>query len=144
MKLILLTIILASAAPYAYCADKAIYGQDNRRDYWSLSKERRELADSVVSIWHDSMAGQSADKTFYTLETRAASEAPSVYCHGLKFEDQKSGAMCSGSFVGEDLVMTAGHCVLNVPGYGCEHMKVVFGFHLQKDGTSPEKIAAGE
>ncbi|MDD5210690.1 MAG: serine protease [Elusimicrobiales bacterium] len=144
MKLILFTLMLVSASTGAYCADRTIYGEDNRRDYWDLSEEHRELADSVVSIWHDSMVGESADKTFYTLDTRASSEAPSVYCPGLKFENQKAGAKCSGSFLGEDLVMTAGHCVLNFPGYGCENMKIVFGFHLQKDGTSPEKIAASD
>lgn len=123
---------------------KAIYGEDNRLDYWELPEERRELADSVVSLWHDGVLTPDADKNFFSLDHQALNEAPSSYCPGLKFGDQKAGALCSGSFVGEDLVLTAGHCLIDLPEYGCAHTKIAFGYDLAKDGTTPDKIPAAE
>lgn len=144
MKTSILILLLTFSSANAEAGQKAVYGEDNRQDYWQLSKAHQELADSVISIWHDSAMELSVDKTFYSLNTRALNELPSMYCPGLKFEEQKAGAMCSGSFIGEDLVLTAGHCIIDIPGYGCEHMKIVFGFNVKNDGVPMERAASAE
>lgn len=142
MKLLHLFLILACAAPRAYCADKAVYGDDNRRDYWQIERKYRELADSVVSIWHDSGMDLSADGRGYLLKNQTLAGEGSVYCPDIKFAGQKTGALCSGSLVGEDLVLTAGHCVIDLPEYGCAHMKIAFGYDSRPDGSTPDELPA--
>lgn len=62
-------MLLALIPANSYAGNKAVYGEDDRLDYWSLSEEYREIADSVVSIWHDSTVKPAADGRFYGLST---------------------------------------------------------------------------
>ena len=48
---ILLAALLLSAAPFsAGAANKVIYGEDNRKEYFEVPKERQVQADAVVSL----------------------------------------------------------------------------------------------
>ena len=55
-------------------------------------------------------------------------------CPDEKFREQPIGAFCSGSLVGEDLVMTAGHCVKN--DSDCADTRMVFGYAIKKEGEA--------
>lgn len=64
-------------------------------------------------------------------------------CPGEAFADQPSLAHCSGTLVGPDLVLTAGHCIDDMDD--CKDMRFVFGFGL-KDGltSGPGFLPASE
>jgi V8-like Glu-specific endopeptidase len=154
----LLTATLAlSLAPSAlFAGAKVIYGDDNRDEYYEASAARQKLARSVVSLWKaEDMQGPQGDLTFvqrlrskYTLNTKTftqfmeqASGLP--LCPNEPFREQPTGAFCSGTLVGRDLVMTAGHCITSEED--CKNTRFVFGFAVKKKGGSaPAEVPATE
>ncbi len=108
---------------------KSIYGSDNRQELFASSSEMQKLADSVVSLWESkNVAGDG--KTF-RLNTMNFGQALNL-CATERFRDQPIGAFCSGTLVGEDIVMTAGHCITNE--IRCADTKFVFGFAVKSTG----------
>ncbi|MCX5784176.1 MAG: serine protease [Elusimicrobia bacterium] len=114
----------------ALAVDKGIYGRDDRIELFDASPETRRLADSVVSLWQSvDIHYNSADKTF-SLETTNFGDDLNL-CPGERFREQPRGpGLCSGSLVGGDLIMTAGHCVKDQSA--CNVLKIVFGFAFKK------------
>jgi len=144
MRRISLTALMLLAAPLAAnAASKAVYGVDDRKDYFEVSRERQTLADSVVSLWDRSKVSQyqSGD---YLLSARPFAEKifnreGGKLCPSERFREQPIGAECSGTLVGEDLVMTAGHCI-NAQ-HDCDEMAVVFDFNIKsRGGTAPSQV----
>lgn len=108
---------------------KSIYGTDNRQDYFEAFPAMRQLSDSVASLWKGWAVEPAGGG--YRLNTDTFGEKYNL-CPGEKFSEQPVGADCSGSLVGEDLVMTAGHCIRNE--LGCADAKIVFGFAITSAG----------
>ena len=119
---------------------KSIYGDDNRIDYYNASAETMALADSVVSFWKSAkLTDQGAN---FKLATRTLGEAKNL-CAGEAFREQNVGAFCSGSLVGDDLVMTAGHCITDAAS--CADARIVFGHKVTKAGRAGiSTVAKGE
>ncbi|HNW43379.1 MAG TPA: serine protease [Elusimicrobiales bacterium] len=131
LKLVPAAIITAALYPSFVQADtKSIYGDDNRLDYYEASPAMRKLADSVVSLWPSKQV--KADGGDYKLATMSFGDALNL-CPGEKFRDQQLGAFCSGSLVGKDIVMTAGHCIVDEAS--CADTKLVFGFNVAAEGA---------
>ena len=143
LKAILSLTVLTSALPLMSFAEgsagKSIYGEDNRVDFFSASADMQKLCDGVVSLWDaEQTVFDSASKT-YTFKTEKFGDKFNL-CPGEKFREQTVGAFCSGSLVGEDLIMTAGHCIADETE--CAGTKLVFGFAIKKEGgQAPTKIA---
>lgn len=118
---------------------KSIYGEDDRTDYYSADPSMRALADSVVSFWESGSVTTVGDKALLGVMNfgRAAR-----LCPGEKFAEQPIGAFCSGTLVGEDIVMTAGHCIVDEAK--CADTKLVFGYALKKAGDYPSSVPAGD
>ena len=131
--LVLATFILPLTSFNLNAGGKVIYGDDDRLDYNKMSASMKKLADSTVSLW------KSADVTLegdsYKLATTNFGTTVNL-CPEERFREQKMGAFCSGSLVGEDLIMTAGHCVTSETA--CKDTKLVFGFAIKdaKKGAS--------
>ncbi|MBI4351737.1 MAG: trypsin-like peptidase domain-containing protein [Elusimicrobia bacterium] len=125
--------ILAAAAAllpsFANAGVKSIYGDDNRLDYFEAPAAMRELADSVVSLWPSRQVKLELGE--YKLATISFGEALNL-CPGEKFREQPVGAFCSGTLVGEDIVMTAGHCITDEAK--CADTRFVFGYNIDTDG----------
>jgi hypothetical protein len=148
---ILLTLAIASPiSPILVSANdwdseeggKSIYGADNRIELYNASPKTYKLADSVVSLWKEEDVRLDPASKVFTLRTSKFSDLLPL-CPGEPFREQPSGAFCSGSLVGEDIVMTAGHCVRTAAD--CAETKIVFGFAIQKAGGVPTtKIAKDE
>ncbi len=144
-NLVKTTLSLAAAAiilpALSFAGGRSIYGEDNRTEYFSASAGVKALSDSVVSFWKSA-----------SLETQASGEIKLQtvkfgdrlnLCAGEKFREQPIGAFCSGSLVGEDLVMTAGHCVKTEED--CKNTKMVFGFAVKTaGGEATTSVPAGE
>ena len=131
LKVILtLAIISPLLSTLALAVDKGIYGRDNRIELFDASSETRRLADSVVSLWQSAdIKYNSVDKTFSLTTTNFGDDLN--LCPGERFREQPRGpGLCSGSLVGRDLIMTAGHCVANQAE--CDALKIVFGFAFKE------------
>ena len=125
--------ILAAAAvvlpQFAAAGAKSIYGDDNRLDYFEASPAMRQLADSVVSLWPSKQVRMENGQA--QLATIGFGEALNL-CPGEKFREQPIGAFCSGTLVGEDIIMTAGHCITDEAS--CADARFVFGYNVDRSG----------
>jgi V8-like Glu-specific endopeptidase len=143
-KLISILVLSALIIPFIpfniNAGEKVIYGDDDRLDYNKMSTSMKTLADSVVSFWKTADVKLEGD--VYKLSTQKFADAVGL-CPEERFREQKMGAFCSGSLVGEDLVMTAGHCVTSEDA--CKGTKLVFGFAIKdaKKGA-PDTISKNE
>jgi len=146
----ILTIILQTPAAFALGefdgfgggGDKSIYGDDNRIELFDASPETYRLADSVVSLWKAEDVQFDAASKRFSLKTEKYGDALGL-CPDERFREQPIGAFCSGSLVGEDLIMTAGHCITDEAR--CQDTKIVFGFAIKgAGGKPPSKIAQKE
>ena len=121
--------LLAAAAvvlpSLARAESKSIYGDDNRLDYFEAAPAMRTLADSVVSLWPSKQVTPEAGA--FSLRTIGFGEALNL-CPGEKFREQPIGAFCSGTLVGEDIIMTAGHCITD--DASCADARFVFGYNI--------------
>lgn len=105
---------------------KVIYGTDGRLDYYQVTDERiKNLAQSTVALIESSSLSVKGNTTLISGSTFQQSQ---LLCSTEKFKDQQAGAFCSGSLVGEDVIMTAGHCITSVSD--CANTKFVFGYTL--------------
>jgi len=133
MKNILKLIPAAAAAflfpAFAHAGAKSIYGDDNRLDYYQASPAIQKLADSVVSLWPSKQVKQEGGD--YKLATMPFGDALNL-CPGEIFREQPIGAFCSGTLVGEDTIMTAGHCIVDEAS--CADTKFVFGYNIASQG----------
>ncbi|HAZ08585.1 MAG TPA: serine protease [Elusimicrobia bacterium] len=129
------------AAPVAARAHaQAIYGGDDRIDvYQTGNAQLRSLADSTVALFHSDDVATQGDEA--RLRTRIYGDSMQM-CPQEPFFDQPVGAVCSGSLVAPDVIMTAGHCVLAADK--CKDVKFVFGFAIKEKGQDATKIPAGD
>ncbi len=139
--------VCAALLPLRAAADnKIIYGDDNRLDYFATTAARKALADSVVSLWQaadvtPSGSGFKLKTVKFTDQIKEAAGVP--LCANEPFREQPVGAFCSGSLIGEDLIMTAGHCVTSQAQ--CDRTKFVFGFAVrQRGGAAVTQVGAND
>ncbi|MBI4350311.1 MAG: trypsin-like peptidase domain-containing protein [Elusimicrobia bacterium] len=125
------------APPAASGGTKSIYGDDDRLDYYAADADMRALSDSVVSLWEAKNLRTADGRT--ALGTVNFGQAAGL-CPGQRFAEQPVGAFCSGTLVGEDIVMTAGHCVLDEAK--CAATRFVFGYSLKQAGDYPRSVPA--
>lgn len=120
-------------------AGKSIYGEDDRLEYFEAPADRRALADSVVSMWSSRWVRPELGKAnLFVVALKSAADL----CPGERFAEQPAGAFCSGTLVGPDLVMTAGHCITDEAK--CADTKFIFGFGLKKAGDYPSSVPESE
>jgi len=137
MKNLEKNILTAAAAllllpALSFAAGKSIYGEENRLDYFQMSAQMKGLSESVVSLWES--ASVTAEGSGFKLKTIKYGDQDfgggKKLCPAEKFREQAIGAFCSGSLVGEDLVLTAGHCITSEAK--CADTKLVFGFAVTR------------
>ena len=108
-----------------------IYGQDDRRDVYQVSDDAiRTLAtESVVTLMNRSALNASDPNN---VRFSAATLGQNFdLCSGELFADQPAAGFCSGSLIGPDLVLTAGHCINDA---SCARVSFVFGYNMAAAG----------
>ncbi len=109
---------------FAMAQNRIIYGNDDRIDYSLAPAPMQRLADSVVSIWDEQYIRDiNGEKTLLTVTF----EKGVGLCPGETFGQQPIMAFCSGTLVGDDLILTAGHCITDEAS--CAKARFVFGFN---------------
>ncbi len=139
-KTILIAVVTLLMLPaLSFAEGKSVYGEDNRLDYFAAAQDMKTLSDSVVSLWKTHSVetlnpGEVKLKTVSLDNYIMARNGGSNLCPGEKFREQPTGAFCSGALVGEDLMMTAGHCIRNAAE--CAATRIVFGYAVKKEGEA--------
>ncbi|MEK7703843.1 MAG: serine protease [Myxococcota bacterium] len=115
---------------------EVIYGDDNRKDLHAVKDPvDKKLAASTAGLF------RSGDVKMNGNTAELSTDAYSV-CKKEAFSEQATGAFCSASLVGDDLMMTAGHCIS--PGDEGK-VKFVFGFGIeQQGGKTPTSVPASQ
>jgi len=106
-----------------------IYGSDSRRDFYQVTDRAvASLAQrSIVALIRPESLAESNPSN---IRPRGPSYGERFYlCEDESFFDQVSAATCSGTLIGEDLVLTAGHCI-DPEALECETMRIVFNFRM--------------
>jgi hypothetical protein len=106
---------------------KAIYGVDDRRDFWEFPDDSdRERSSGVAGFVRSADVADDGSDTL-TLRTRPFRERRHGLCTTEPFAQQPTAPFGSGFLVAPDLVATAGH-VIDAAGLGTT--SIVFGFRM--------------
>ncbi len=124
MKTILISTLLLLSTP-VMALDKVIYGTDDRKDIYELKNNLfKSLAQATAGmIPVDQVIPQGNE--FKIIGTRLQDEG---ICSDAKFAKQITAANCSGFLVGEDLLVTAGHCIEELSD--CSRYHWVFNYAM--------------
>ena len=121
----------------SFASNKVIYGQDNRMNVMDTHNPMyQKLADSTVALMqNDTLQPVSPIASHVSAATFRDSYA---LCSTERFGEETTGAFCSGSLIGKDLILTAGHCVRDQDS--CNGIKFVFGFAINTAKSDPSAI----
>lgn len=126
MKIALLISLVVSTS--AFATKDVIYGEDNRVDvYASKDSALVELSRSTAAMVPVSglkTKGAESVVTGKTLISRGI-------CESERFAKQISGANCSGFLLGEDTLVTAGHCIKDMTD--CSKYRWVFDYKVDSE-----------
>lgn len=127
-------------APDSKVSANVIYGSDGRLDVYQLTDDRlKKLADSTVALIRTTDLVPQGQITSILGSNYGANMN---LCSSEKFREQDTAAFCSGSLVGPDLVLTAGHCIET--SSDCQSTSLVFGFALKSVGVLPKQVQSTE
>lgn len=122
----------------------SIYGTDDRLDYYQADKVMQKLAGSTAALFKDSSIPYDAAAGVYRLKTLSLQDKQNLK-PGEKFGNQTVGSFCSAALVGDDLMLTSGHCFKPDPRGGpCDRVKFVFGYAVAAASGMPTTFPAAD
>lgn len=122
-------LLILGLPAFADFQPSVIYGEDHRVDAHEASPQLLSLAESSVAL----IPANSLREIAGTFEARGpVLGREKNLCAEERFYDQETPAFCSGVLIGDDLVLTAGHCVDNEKH--CRDTRFVFDFRTGADG----------
>lgn len=89
--------------------EKVVYGNDDRKDLFESSNTlHKQLANSTAAMIDANALELEADDTYLI---KAGTLEQDGVCSDARFAKQTTAAMCSGFLVGDQYLVTAGHCI---------------------------------
>lgn len=127
---ILIALAMASSAFAGSTQIKVVYGEDNRVDVIdSTNSMFVELSKSTAAMIPNQVVARDVDGD---IEISGTSLQSRGMCATERFAKQTTAARCSGFLVGENLLVTAGHCVRNQRD--CKKHSWVFDYKIAAKG----------
>lgn len=125
----------------AFGAVKVIYGDDDRRDLFESTNNPRlvELARSTAIVIKKSDLKPNGTEGQFQLPTETFGESQNL-CKDEPFYEQPTPGFCSAFLVGDDTLVTAGHCITSQSA--CDGVGFVFDFGYEYQGKDLSTIEA--
>lgn len=118
----------------ALASQKVIYGEDNRVDvYQSKNSAFVELSKSTAAMIKNKDIKKRFWSKYYKISGSTLRQDLRV-CKDEPYANQPSAANCSGFLVGEDLLVTAGHCIKDMSD--CTGAKWVFDYKMENESDA--------
>ncbi|MFW5887926.1 MAG: trypsin-like serine peptidase, partial [Bacteriovoracia bacterium] len=126
-----LTFLLILAMSFSVIAKtedaKVVYGEDDRIEVYEADAMLADLAKGTAAqISHSALEELVGD----LVKISGKSLSQRGICSDERFADQMTAARCSGFLVGEDLLVTAGHCIRTQSD--CDNYSWVFDYKKQR------------
>lgn len=118
----------------------AIYGQDDRVDYYEADRVYQRLADSTAALFRTRDVVLDASRGTASIGRGRNIRDKFNLREGERYGDQPFGSFCSSFLAGEDLVVTAQHCFEE--GITCAQTAFVFGYAVTAAGSFPSEVPA--
>ncbi|UXR64545.1 serine protease [Bdellovibrio bacteriovorus] len=120
---------------FAPITPMGIYGDDNRSDLYEVQKEEvRAVAASTAALIGKEHLQNNDSNGYYHKGSTLGHEKK--LCPEERFIDQPALSDCSGFLVGEDLLVTAGHCILSANS--CNSFYFVFDYKMDNAHVGPK------
>jgi S1-C subfamily serine protease len=134
-----ITVVGLLSSQLSLAGSRVIYGEDDRRDLFDSRNDPRflELAKSTaIVVKRADLQVDSQSKSYHLpMDTFGAAQN---LCPTEPFFDQPTPGFCSGFLVGDDLFVTAGHCIRTAND--CEGTSFVFNFGYDHQGRDLNTI----
>lgn len=139
--LLFLLSLLIKTNVNAASEGRVIYGDDNRLDVYQVESEAiRMISESTAAMISTSKLSKLVDGK-YKIQLGSYSQRYDL-CQDEPFYNQPTAASCSGFLVGEDLLVTAGHCIRS--SSDCDSQSFVFGFKMIDSNTSVSLVSENQ
>ncbi len=104
-----------------------IFGEDSRRELYELAPEsvERKAADATAALLVFP-GGVASERDLRVYRGKSLAEQHGL-CEGVRFGEQPTMGSCTGFLVGDDILVTAGHCINEST---CPDVAVVFDYGL--------------
>lgn len=129
--ILILALAISGAVEAIEIGPQGIYGSDDRKEVCEHEDSSlRMLANGTLAmVQHTAVKVDEAGK--FILDAKTYGEKQSL-CKTESFWSQPNVADCSGFLIGEDLLVTAGHCVFKS---SCGKNMWVFNYQMKSDGS---------
>ncbi|MFT6630219.1 MAG: V8-like Glu-specific endopeptidase [Bacteriovoracaceae bacterium] len=141
-----LTILLLSLFAFKATAEtRIVYGEDNRLDLKNVHDEKvQKIGDAIAGRVFKYSYTESEDKSSVAFDRVLSLSHPRSMnvCKEERFADQPTVADCTGFLVGENLLVTAGHCMVrmgqtveNDTSSACDSNSWMFDYKMDSKGS---------
>jgi V8-like Glu-specific endopeptidase len=114
----------------------SIFNGDDRKDVYEYPKDSyKELSRSIPALVQKSKLIRNGDK--YDINAKSLKDQYN-FCADTPFSSEPQVANCSASLIGDDLILTAAHCLDKSPTSPYHKSKYVIAFDYKKDKNAKE------
>jgi len=122
-----LSSLLVCGLFLSFSAQSAVFNGDDRLERYQI-KDSLVLNSAISSAALVPKVNIKIDKNEVIEVSKRTLNSTYGFCSDANFSDQLMLANCSAALIGEDLILTAGHCLDDKMDFGCDDYHVVFDY----------------
>ena len=135
-------LFLLSFSTLSFAGIDVIYGKDERKEFYETTPALKKLAKATAGLVDIGSLKMSYDSDKFTIPGLTTLGDFMKLCPSEKFFKQPVVTICSGFLISEDILVTAGHCLIgkkDSPESICSNSAWIFDFALTSKSTNPTK-----
>ncbi len=137
-SIVALTSIATLFSVNAKLQSKVVYGQDDRLDiYQVVDQNHLKLAAATAAMIPGNAL--SINNTDDSVTITGSTLQGDGMCASERFSNQRTAAMCSGFLVGDQYLVTAGHCIQSQSD--CNSNAWVFDYNVKSQDQADYKVS---